>query len=160
SGSKTGEPGNDISTSRQPTRTNNVKKKLAHFAIDSKWAAAAKSRKFSRHDTPTWREQSAQRAIILITIFHGRYPKHVWSPAGGWYAQPSNWKANTAIMMTVIVGITAGMWKLSAEREYRTKFPEEGRFFPSRYWSKQIKEHEAEKKKSIADRVVEKVTGN
>ncbi|TGO82662.1 hypothetical protein BPOR_0783g00050 [Botrytis porri] len=63
-------------------------------------------------------------------------------------------------MATVIVGITAGMWKLSAEREFRTKFPEEGRFFPSRYWSKQIKEHEAQKNKSITDRVVEKVTGN
>ncbi|CAD6439113.1 c491bc6a-2924-4449-b129-ec4d765baeb9 [Sclerotinia trifoliorum] len=88
------------------------------------------------------------------------YPKHVWSPAGGWYSQPGNWKANTAIMMTVIVGITAGMWKLSAEREYRTKFPEEGRFFPSRYWSKQIKEHEAEKRKSITERVIEKVAGN
>ncbi|KAI9639945.1 hypothetical protein NHQ30_011675 [Ciborinia camelliae] len=60
------------------------------------------------------------------------YPKHVWSPAGGWYSQPGNWKTNTAIMMTMIVGITAGMWKLSADREYRTKFPEEGRFFPSR----------------------------
>ncbi|EDN98476.1 hypothetical protein SS1G_13335 [Sclerotinia sclerotiorum 1980 UF-70] len=82
------------------------------------------------------------------------YPKHVWSPAGGWYSQPGNWKANTAIMMTVIVGITAGMWKLSAEREYRTKFPEEGS------WSKQIKEHEAEKQKSITDRVIEKVAGN
>jgi hypothetical protein len=32
----------------------------------------------------------------------------------------------------VIVGLTAMMWKLSAEREVRTKFPEEGRFFPSR----------------------------
>ncbi|CAD6501217.1 BgTH12-01471 [Blumeria graminis f. sp. triticale] len=70
------------------------------------------------------------------------YPKHVWSPAGGWYSQPKNWKANTAVMGAVIFGITALMFKLSAEREYRDKFPEEGRFFPSRYWSKQIIEHE------------------
>ncbi|KAI1856836.1 hypothetical protein JX265_011477 [Neoarthrinium moseri] len=70
------------------------------------------------------------------------YPKHVWSPSGGWYAQPSNWKANTAVFSAVIVGITALAWKLSAERETRHNFPEPGRFFPSRYWSKQIIEHE------------------
>ncbi|KAI1359960.1 hypothetical protein F5Y08DRAFT_62608 [Xylaria arbuscula] len=71
------------------------------------------------------------------------YPKHVWSPSGGWYTQPANWKANTAVFMGVIVGITALAWNLSAEREYRHKMPEPGRFFPSRYWSRQIKEHEA-----------------
>ncbi|KAL8845107.1 MAG: hypothetical protein Q9205_001989 [Flavoplaca limonia] len=70
------------------------------------------------------------------------YPKHVWSPAGGWYAQPANWKANTAVMGVVIFGITAIVWGISADREYRTRFPEPGRFFPSRYWSRQIIEHE------------------
>ncbi|KAK4231377.1 hypothetical protein QBC38DRAFT_506790 [Podospora fimiseda] len=77
------------------------------------------------------------------------YPKHVWSPAGGWYAQPSNWKANTAFFGVVIFGITAMVWKLSAEREFRHKMPEQGRFYPSRYWTKQIVEHEkAEKEKA------------
>ncbi|MCJ1474509.1 hypothetical protein MMC13_003167 [Lambiella insularis] len=70
------------------------------------------------------------------------YPKHVWSPAGGWYAQPANWKANTAVMATIIVGITAMVWGISADREVRTRFPEPGRFYPSRYWSKQVIEHE------------------
>ncbi|KAK5001558.1 hypothetical protein LTR39_006926, partial [Cryomyces antarcticus] len=60
------------------------------------------------------------------------YPKHVWSPAGGWYSQPKNWKANTAVMASVVVGITAIVWNISAEREFRTKFPEQGRFYPSR----------------------------
>ena len=66
---------------------------------------------------------------------HGfyRYPKHVWSPAGGWYSQPANWKGNTAIMFGVIFGITAMAWSVSAEREYRTRFPEAHRFFPSRW---------------------------
>ena len=64
--------------------------------------------------------------------FVDRYPKHVWSPAGGWYAQPANWKANTAVMGLVIFGITAVVWSISADREYRTRFPEPGRFFPSR----------------------------
>ncbi|PSS25848.1 hypothetical protein M430DRAFT_134690 [Amorphotheca resinae ATCC 22711] len=78
------------------------------------------------------------------------YPKHVWSPAGGWYAQPSNWKANTAVLGAVVFGIAAAAFKLSADNEVRTKFPEEGRFFPSRYWSKQIVEHEKEKKAGSA----------
>lgn len=91
------------------------------------------------------------------------YPKHVWSPSGGWYCQPANWKGNTAIIGAVALGIIAMTFNLSAEREYRTKFPEEGRFFPSRWytpprnsaqipfgyllfcrWSKQIIEHERE----------------
>ncbi|KAF2187887.1 hypothetical protein K469DRAFT_737707 [Zopfia rhizophila CBS 207.26] len=76
------------------------------------------------------------------------YPKHVWSPAGGWYSQPANWKANTAIMGGVIFGITALVWSLSAYREQRTKFPEPGRFFPSRYWSRQLVEHERKLKEN------------
>ncbi|KAI1461342.1 hypothetical protein F4805DRAFT_413749 [Annulohypoxylon moriforme] len=74
------------------------------------------------------------------------YPKHVWSPSGGWYTQPSNWKTNTGVFFGVIVTLTAAIWKLSADREFRHKMPEEGRFFPSRYWTKQIREHEALKK--------------
>ncbi|KAK4155807.1 hypothetical protein C8A00DRAFT_13184, partial [Chaetomidium leptoderma] len=75
------------------------------------------------------------------------YPKHVWSPSGGWYAQPVNWKRNTAICCVAIFGITAMVWKLSAELEYRHKMPEKGRFYPSRYWSKQIIEHERAQEK-------------
>jgi hypothetical protein len=60
------------------------------------------------------------------------YPKHVWSPAGGWYGQPHNWKGNTIIMGLVIAGITGIMWRVSAEREFRYKMPKEGVFFPSR----------------------------
>ena len=61
-----------------------------------------------------------------------RYPKHVWSPAGGWYAQPNNWKGNTAVVGLVLTSIVGMAWMLSAEREYRDKMPEQGRFFPSR----------------------------
>jgi hypothetical protein len=63
---------------------------------------------------------------------HGRYPKEVWSPAGGWYAQPANWRVNTAIMGAFVFGVAAVAFSLSAEREYRDKMPEPGRFFPSR----------------------------
>lgn len=48
----------------------------------------------------------------------------VWSPSGGWYAQPANWKANTAIMAGVMTAITAVVWKISAEREHRDRMPE------------------------------------
>ncbi|KAF1811553.1 hypothetical protein P152DRAFT_459502 [Eremomyces bilateralis CBS 781.70] len=79
---------------------------------------------------------------------HGmiRYPKHVWSPTGGWYSQPANWKANTAIVLAVSSIIIAFTWKLSAEREVRYKMPDPDRFYPSRYWSKQIIEHEKKTK--------------
>lgn len=68
----------------------------------------------------------------LYTDHVYRYPKHVWSPAGGWYSQPANWKANTAIMGGVILAVLAATWNLSANLEYRERFPEKGRFFPSR----------------------------
>lgn len=68
----------------------------------------------------------------LLTSCCTRYPKHVWSPAGGWYAQPANWKANTFVIGAVMSGVLAGVWMLSARLEHRDKMPEEGRFFPSR----------------------------
>jgi hypothetical protein len=67
--------------------------------------------------------QSGCEAQWLTTLRYS-YPKHVWSPAGGWYAQPKNWRANTAIMLGVVVGITAMAWSVSAEREHRYKMPE------------------------------------
>ncbi|KKK12699.1 hypothetical protein AOCH_000360, partial [Aspergillus ochraceoroseus] len=85
--------------------------------------------------------------LLSVTMGGGGkipYPKEVWSPAGGWYAQPANWRANTAIIGAAMIGIVAATWSLSAEREHRDKMPEPGRFFPSRYWSKQIIEHERE----------------
>ncbi|KAJ0313010.1 hypothetical protein COL154_006724 [Colletotrichum chrysophilum] len=57
---------------------------------------------------------------------------HVWSPAGGWYAQPANWKLNTAIIGTVMLGTVAVIWRISAEKEVRYVMPRENSFFPSR----------------------------
>ncbi|KAF8125277.1 hypothetical protein EV363DRAFT_1176271, partial [Boletus edulis] len=45
------------------------------------------------------------------------YPKHVWSPAGGWWTRPANWASNTAIAMTGILVIAYGVWSVNAERE-------------------------------------------
>ena len=60
------------------------------------------------------------------------YPPHVWSPSGGWYCQPHNWRMNTAVMAVVIAGFTAMAWKASANLEERTKMPDPDRVFPSR----------------------------
>lgn len=61
----------------------------------------------------------------LTSISHS-YPKHVWSPSGGWYSQPANWKTNTAIMGAVMFGIVAMTWSYSAENEFRNEMPRVG----------------------------------
>ncbi|PON25570.1 hypothetical protein TGAM01_v205455 [Trichoderma gamsii] len=60
------------------------------------------------------------------------YPKHVWSPAGGWYAQPANWRANTLIAGATMFGIVAIVWKFSADRERWAHKPEPWEWHPSR----------------------------
>lgn len=60
------------------------------------------------------------------------YPKHVWSPAGGWYAQPANWRGNTLVAGAVIFGIVAVTWKFGAERENWAHKPQPGEWYPSR----------------------------
>ncbi|KAF8125268.1 hypothetical protein EV363DRAFT_1176112, partial [Boletus edulis] len=52
------------------------------------------------------------------------YPKHVWSPAGGWWTRPTNWASNIAIAMTGILVIAYGVWSVSAERETRHVLPD------------------------------------
>lgn len=89
----------------------------------SQWVVAERSRMFQllRNSMVDANELSLRR-----------YPKEVWSPAGGWYSRPANWKANTAVMGAFVIGIAAMAFSLSADREYRDKMPEPGRFFPSR----------------------------
>ncbi|KAF4974371.1 hypothetical protein FZEAL_8703 [Fusarium zealandicum] len=66
------------------------------------------------------------------------YPKHVWSPSGGWYARPSNWRPNTMIAGAVLMGTVAVVWKFSADRETWAHKPESWEWHPSRHWSKQL----------------------
>lgn len=47
--------------------------------------------------------------------FH--YPKYVWSPAGGWWHRPANWKANTRIAAVVLMATGLGIAMVSAEKE-------------------------------------------
>lgn len=48
---------------------------------------------------------------------HFHYPKHVWSPSGGWWCNPVNWKMNTAIAAMTIGFACFGVFQISAERE-------------------------------------------
>jgi len=69
------------------------------------------------------------------------YPKHVWTPSGGWWTQPSNWRANTAIIGVGIAAITYATWKFSAEREQRLSDPIKP--IPSQLWAKQYQNRQA-----------------
>ncbi|KAF0684784.1 Aste57867_23299 [Aphanomyces stellatus] len=53
------------------------------------------------------------------------YPKHTWSPAGGWWNEPKNWKNRTAIlsglMIALIVPMVAFSNKNNAKYSHATK---------------------------------------
>ncbi|EIN14631.1 hypothetical protein PUNSTDRAFT_81119 [Punctularia strigosozonata HHB-11173 SS5] len=66
------------------------------------------------------------------------YPKHVWSPAGGWWARPSNWKTNTAITAGGIAAIVLATWNISKDKEWRDVEPSKP--IPSMNWTKQYKD--------------------
>ena len=47
------------------------------------------------------------------------YPKTVWTPTGGWYAENVNWKRNTAIVFCGVIALAAYTCKVSAAYERR-----------------------------------------
>ncbi|KAF9488478.1 hypothetical protein BDN71DRAFT_1457160 [Pleurotus eryngii] len=63
------------------------------------------------------------------------YPKEVWSPAGGWWVRPSNWKSNTAVAFGGILALTYATWSVSADHEHRSVQPSKP--IPSMKWAKQ-----------------------
>jgi len=62
----------------------------------------------------------------------------VWTPAGGWWNNPKNWKMNTAIVGACIVASCMVVFNISASKERRP--------IPPRYhilsqrWCKHAKE--------------------
>ncbi|BGO91338.1 hypothetical protein NBRC10512_007078 [Rhodotorula toruloides] len=68
------------------------------------------------------------------------YPKEVWTPAGGWWTNPHNWRTNTAYAMLGIAFVGYGIFKFSAEHEERHTAPT--RWIPSMMWAKQFKNGE------------------
>ncbi|RKP09085.1 hypothetical protein THASP1DRAFT_14723, partial [Thamnocephalis sphaerospora] len=63
------------------------------------------------------------------------YPKEVWSPAGGWWGQPANWRRNTFITALGIAGISVLLFRYSAKNEWRHRDP--NGWIPSMLWAKQ-----------------------
>ncbi|KAI0752604.1 hypothetical protein C8Q80DRAFT_1096978, partial [Daedaleopsis nitida] len=66
------------------------------------------------------------------------YPKQVWSPAGGWWTRPANWKSNTAIAFAGIFAVAYGVFTVSADKEVRLFEPV--RPIPSMSWTRQYRE--------------------
>jgi hypothetical protein len=57
---------------------------------------------------------------------HYNTPKYVWSPSGGWWANPANWKKSTGIAFGVIGLAFAGLCMVSSGKEVRAKNDETG----------------------------------
>ncbi|KAG8993848.1 hypothetical protein FRB94_010323 [Tulasnella sp. JGI-2019a] len=68
------------------------------------------------------------------------YPKHVWTPSGGWWTNPSNWMMNTAICTVGALAVTYVTWNYSADREQRHNPPRKP--IPSMLWARQFKSGE------------------
>ncbi|KAK9844166.1 hypothetical protein WJX81_006677 [Elliptochloris bilobata] len=64
----------------------------------------------------------------------GDYPRGVWSPAGGWYADPKHWRRNTVLAFAAMFAIAVPVFFLSASREQRHQYPV--RPIPSQRWCK------------------------
>ncbi|BGP39808.1 hypothetical protein JCM10449v2_003759 [Rhodotorula kratochvilovae] len=65
------------------------------------------------------------------------FPKEVWSPAGGWWSRPANWKSSTGLVFLGVGLATYGVWSLSAKKEWRHTEPT--RPIPSMIWARQFK---------------------
>ena len=51
------------------------------------------------------------------------YPQHVWTPAGGWWPNPPNWKNNTAVAFGVVGTLFSAIFMFSAANERRPMPP-------------------------------------
>ncbi|THU81741.1 hypothetical protein K435DRAFT_779739 [Dendrothele bispora CBS 962.96] len=51
------------------------------------------------------------------------YPKTVWTPAGGWWVRPSNWRTNTAVFSSFIALTVYGFYQFTSAREVRYTKP-------------------------------------
>ncbi|KAF9258795.1 hypothetical protein L218DRAFT_934437 [Marasmius fiardii PR-910] len=74
------------------------------------------------------------------------YPKHVWSPAGGWWVRPSNWKSNTAIFLAGSTVIMYGVFQLSSAKETRYIQPQKDGVSWTFSFAKQIRDNKEQEK--------------
>jgi len=66
------------------------------------------------------------------------YVPKVWSPTGGWWANPAHWKRNTGVAFVTIGFLCANLFRISAEKERRPIAPY--KHCPSQRWAKHAKE--------------------
>ncbi|CAM9354458.1 unnamed protein product [Hapterophycus canaliculatus] len=69
---------------------------------------------------------------------HFHFPKHVWSPAGGWWVNPTHWKRNTGFAFVGIGLAFIAIARVSSDRERRPIAP--AFHIPSQKWCKHAKE--------------------
>ena len=61
------------------------------------------------------------------------YPKTIWTPTGGWYAENVNWKRNTGIIFAGIVAL--GLWTFSTSAKYERRYRPGPIPVPSQRWA-------------------------
>ncbi|KAK8817477.1 hypothetical protein WA538_004200, partial [Blastocystis sp. DL] len=105
---------------------------LLHLSVWNRTKQVQPNRAFSR--TSTFSQKS--QAMSGGTPF--RYPKYVWSPAGGWWAQNANWKRNTKVAALVMVCCCIPVFLTSIKLERRPQPPT--RHILSQKWCKHAKE--------------------
>jgi hypothetical protein len=69
-----------------------------------------------------WCQVSLSKGSMVASRCFGqtpRIPPHSFI-IGGWWTRPSNWKANTAIVFAGILGVSYGVWTVSADKEVST----------------------------------------
>lgn len=64
---------------------------------------------------------------------HAAYPKGVWSPAGGWWADPKHWRRNTVLAFAGVLAVAIPVFYKSVELEKRPFAP--ARPIPSQTWA-------------------------
>ncbi|CCA69939.1 hypothetical protein PIIN_03879 [Serendipita indica DSM 11827] len=78
------------------------------------------------------------RAVAMGGGAQYPYPKEVWSPAGGWWARPKNWKTNTVVVMGGVVALSYLVFRGTAHKEVRSTQP--ARWIPSMMYQQQFKD--------------------
>ncbi|CEF99325.1 unnamed product [Ostreococcus tauri] len=64
---------------------------------------------------------------------------HVWSPYGGWFADPKGWRRNTALGFVGLGVLAFATWDFSRKREKRPIYP--AHRVPSQMWSNAFDEN-------------------
>jgi|Transcript_32291 hypothetical protein len=64
---------------------------------------------------------------------HPPAPAHVWTPAGGWFVDPPNWKTNLGYAFGVLVFSGVCMFRISIKMEERPVAPKHN--IPAQKWA-------------------------